>query len=283
MSNSDQSSLGTVIPVYIKNPSDWIQLRRALDSIRRQTLLPAEIVLTDDSDEEYHSDVIKVIDEYPELSVTIARNTDKRGISTNSNNGLTLIHSDYVHVLHQDDWLESPTAYKRAMDFFHKNSETFLFLGSARDGRIFTPKFELTALLGNNQFGGPSGVIFPSNSKILFDSDFEMLCDIDFVYRLILKLGLPKVLEGNIVQYGYSEDQAQRRISRDSISSELKLIQLKHGLKRYKMFMASFQGKKIQETYSLLDSLINSSTKVYEKIMLQIIMKLISLQSKFKR
>jgi hypothetical protein len=277
-----RDTLGTVIPVYIKNSSDWSQLRRALNSIRIQTQLPDAVLITDDSDSRNYSTLIELVREFSDLPISVVRNLTNRGISENSNNGLNLIKAKFVHVLHQDDWLGSENTYERAKHILSKNPEKFILLGSSGSGGVSTPKFEITALVGNNQFGGPSGVIFPSNLGVSFDPRLEMLCDVDFVYRLVLISGTPMILQGNQIRYGISDDQAQRHISRASISEEIKLILPKHGLSRYRIFFASFHNKTLRETYMVLDSLQNGTLNVFQRMILKFVKLIISITLKTK-
>lgn len=277
-----RDTLGTVIPVYIKNSSDWSQLRRALNSLRIQTQIPDTVLITDDSDSRNYSTLMELVSEFSDLPISVVRNLTNRGISENSNNGLNLIEAEFIHVLHQDDWLGSKNTYERAKEILSKNPGKFILLGSSGSDGASTPKFEITALVGNNQFGGPSGVIFPSNLEVLFDPKLEMLCDVDFVYRLVLISGAPIILQGNQIQYGISDDQAQRRISRTSISEEIKLILPKHGLSRYRIFTASFHNKTLRETYMVLDSLQNGTYNIFQKLILKFVKLIISITLKIK-
>lgn len=277
-----RDTLGTVIPVYIKNSSDWSQLRRALNSLRIQTQIPDTVLITDDSDSRNYSTLMELVSEFSELPISVVRNLTNRGISENSNNGLNLIEAEFIHVLHQDDWLGSKNTYERAKEILSKNPGKFILLGSSGSDGASTPKFEITALVGNNQFGGPSGVIFPSNLEVLFDPKLKMLCDVDFVYRLVLISGAPIILQGNQIQYGISDDQAQRRISRTSISEEIKLILPKHGLSRYRIFTASFHNKTLRETYMVLDSLQNGTYNIFQKLILKFVKLIISITLKIK-
>ena len=277
MIQPSRNNLGTVIPVYIKNSSDWNQLRRALNSLRIQTQKPDTVLITDDSDSRNHSALMEVVIEFSDLPILVVRNLTNRGISENSNNGINLIKAKFIHILHQDDWLGSEKTYERAIEILSKNPEKFILLGSSGAGGVSIPKFEITALVGNNQMGGPSGVIFPSSFEVLFDQKLKMLCDVDFVYRLVLLSGVPVILQGSQIRYGVSDDQAQRHIPRAAISEEIKFILHKHGLSRYQIFAASFHDKSLQETYLVLDSLQNGSSDLFQRVILKFVKFVISI------
>jgi len=272
MSNSFEFSLGTVIPVFIKKPTDWDQLRRALTSLKNQTLLPEIVLLSDDSIDDNHETFARISAEFEELNIQTIRNSGDRGISNNSNNGISHVKSSFIHVLHQDDWLIDSDAYQNLGKILVDNPEQFVFLGSQKSEQIHMPVFDVTALVGNNQVGSPSGVIFPSSLRIFFDPDFHMLCDVDFFYRLNLVLGEPVILEGAIIENGISDDQAQRSIIYEDFVNELKFILRKHQVSRIRIFLKSISGRPIDETYAILDSLRNSSEKAPYRIFFKLAM-----------
>jgi glycosyltransferase involved in cell wall biosynthesis len=266
MSDTSEYSLGTVIPVFIKKPGDWDQLRKALTSLKNQTVLPEIVLLSDDSINDNSKAFIQLCIEFKELNIHSIRNFGDHGISNNSNNGIRNVKTSFIHVLHQDDWLIDYDAYQNLYKILVKNPQRFVFLGSRKSQKIHKPVFDLTALVGNNQVGSPSGVIFPSNLGMFFDPDLHMLCDVDFFYRLNLVLGQPIVLEGAVIENGISDDQAQRSIKYENIVSELKLILRKHQVSRMRIFFHSISGRPSDQTYAILDSLRNSSENALYRV-----------------
>ena len=269
--------LTTVIPVFIKNDSDWMQLRRVLVSIRNQSLLPKSVVLTDDSPQEFSNILRFFLSEFIDLDIELSKNLGTRGISSNSNNGIKSVRTRYVHVLHQDDWLVDKNAYRDASRLLERNANQFILLGRQTAAGFVNPKFDITALVGNNQFGSPSGVIFPLSTEILFDPELKMLCDVDFVYQLFLLLGPPLILNGAVVENGFSEDQAQRLITREELVNELKLILEKHDISRFRVFVSAFRRRPSTETFAILDSLKSSSDSYLKSWFFQLSMRILSL------
>lgn len=259
MSETLEYSLGTVIPVFIKKPADWDQLRKALLSLKNQTVLPEIVLLSDDSIDDNREAFIKFCAEFKELNIHVVRNSGHRGISSNSNNGIRHVKTSFIHVLHQDDWLVDFDAYRNICNILVKDPQQYVLLGSQKSQEIHKPVFDLTALVGNNQVGSPSGVIFPSNLGVFFDTDLHMLCDVDFFYQLSLALGEPTVLEGAIIENGISIDQAQNSITYEDFVKELKLILQKHQVSRMRILFNSFSCRPINQTYAVLDSLRNST------------------------
>ena len=272
MSDGFEYSLGTVIPVFIKKPADWGQLRRALASLQRQTVLPEVVFLSDDSINHNHDAFIQIYAEFSELNIHSSRNLGNRGISSNSNNGIRSVETSFIHVLHQDDWLIDYNAYQNLREIFTKNSQQFALLGTRKSQEVHKPVFDLTALVGNNQVGSPSCVVFPAHIGMLFDPDLNMLCDVDFFYRLGLVLGEPTILEGALIENGISDDQAQRSITREDFVNELKLILRKHQVSRMRIFFKSLYGRPSPQTYAILDSLRNSSEKIPHRVFFNLAM-----------
>lgn len=272
MSNGLEYSLGTVIPVFIKKPADWDQLRRALSSLKNQTVLPEIVLLSDDSVDDNRETFSRIAAEYKKLNIQVIRNSGERGISSNSNNGIRHVKTSFIHVLHQDDWLIDFDAYRIICKLLVKNPQRYVLLGSQISEEIHRPVFDLTALVGNNQVGSPSGVIFPSNLGIFFDPDLHMLCDVDFFYRLNLALGEPVVLEGAVIKNGISDDQAQRTITYDDFVNELRFIIRKHKVSRMRIFLKSISGRPLSQTYAILDSLRNSSEKTQYRMFFKLAM-----------
>lgn len=272
MSNCSEYSLGTVIPVFIKKPADWDQLRRALLSLKNQTVLPVIVLLSDDSVDDNCEMLTRIAEEFKELNIHVIRNSGERGISNNSNNGIRYVKTSFIHVLHQDDWLVDFDAYRIICKLLVKNPQRYVLLGSRVSQQIHRPVFDLTALVGNNQVGSPSGVIFPSNLGVFFDPGLHMLCDVDFFYRLNLALGEPIVLEGAVIENGISDDQAQRSITYENFVNEIKFLLQKHKVSRIRIFLKSISGRPLDQTYAILDSLRNSSEKAYYRMFFKLAM-----------
>jgi glycosyltransferase involved in cell wall biosynthesis len=272
MNNAFEYRLGTVIPVFIKKPADWDQLRRALTSLKNQTVLPEIVLLSDDSVDENCETFTQIAAEFEELNIHAIRNSGERGISHNSNNGIRHVETSFIHVLHQDDWLIDFDAYRMLCKTLNKNPQQYVFLGSRKSQVIHRPVFDLTALVGNNQVGSPSGVIFPSSVGIFFDPELHMLCDVDFYYRLNLLLGEPLVLKGAIIENGISDDQAQLSIAYEDFVKELKYILRKHRVSRIRIFFKSIFGRPFDQTYAILDSLRNSTEKAPYRVFFKLAM-----------
>ena len=245
------SSLSVVIPVYLQNQRDLKFLERCLDSIRSQTLFPSEIIITDDSERFFDEELKELISNYHELKVTLSRNDGKHGISQNSNNGMRLAKSKFVQVLHQDDWLVDTNFYRDLEQSLNISANTYFLLPWKRLNFYSVPQFDLTALFGNNRVGGPSGVIFPNDSSLSFDEELSMLCDVDFVYRLLIKFGSPRIFHRYVIEYGVSEGQAQNQISSSEFLNEIRRLFTKHKLSAGKILFLALTRYPPEVTYGI--------------------------------
>jgi hypothetical protein len=181
-------------------------------------------------------------------------NFGSRGISSNSNNGIRHVQSQYIHILHQDDWLIDTDTYKE-LAHYGLSDTSFLLLPGKRLDRSFIPKFDLTALLGNNRFGGPSGLIFRRDSAVFFDEGLSMLCDVDFVFQLYKKFDKPRVFERFVIEYGVSEGQAQNHIGQDQFAREVKTVFAKHKPNRWRISLIALLRYRSDSTYAIVKNL----------------------------
>ena len=248
-------TLGVIIPVFVNNFEGETQLYRALGSISRQSRRPSEVILTLDNPEPDDSLFTRLRGDFSELNISVVKNLELRGISSNSNNGMRLTQSNYIHILHQDDWLIDTNVYQEIAEYLHTHADCFFLLPWKRLDSVSKPTFDLTALLGNNRFGGPSGIIFPGDSSIFFDERLSMLCDVDFVFQLHKKFGRPRVFERVVLEYGVSAGQAQNHIGQDEFSRELDTIFAKHKPNKWKILSTALLRYKSDDIYAMVKNL----------------------------
>jgi len=254
MSESGRVTLAVIIPVFVNNLEGETQLYRALESVSRQSVLPSEVVLTVDKPRREDSLFTRLRRDFSELHILVVMNIGPRGISSNSNNGIRHVRSQYIHILHQDDWLIDANTYKE-LENYALSDMSFLLLPGKRLNRFSIPKFDLTALLGNNRFGGPSGLIFPRDSTVFFDEELSMLCDVDFVFQLYKKFGKPEVFERFVIEYGVSDGQAQNHIGQDQFAREVKTVFAKHKPNKSKISLIALLRYQSDSTYSIMKNL----------------------------
>ncbi len=243
--------ISVVIPVYLRTFDDLTYLKRALTSLAIQEYAPYQVIISIDLCFNYDA-MGKLLAEFSKvLKLESFENLTPKGISSNSNNGLRQVRGDLIHVLHQDDALASPSVYHEiAESFLSKGSRLFL-LTARRLDRVYRPAFDLTALVGNNRFGGPSGLIFVASEDLSFDPNLTMLCDIDLLYRLSQKFGSPEIVPSISISYGVSENQAQNRIGIQEFEREVRFLLSKTGVKPIRVFFCMLHLRDVSQFFAI--------------------------------
>jgi glycosyltransferase involved in cell wall biosynthesis len=266
------STLSVVIPVYLRNQNDLLFLKRSLDSIYLQTLFPCEVIISNDSSPSFDGELKQLISNYHKLKITFVRNSSERGISKNSNNGMRLAKSNFIHVLHQDDWLIEPNFYQELELSLTSSVRSFFLLPWRQLQVFYTPQFDLTALVGNNRVGGPSGVIFPNEPYHSFDEELSMLCDVDFVYRLFKRFGKPQIFGKPVIEYGVSDVQAQNQITSSEFSNELRKLFAKHKLSSGRILFVALTRFQPEVSYGIAKHLGSLPTRFFTRVSISVAM-----------
>ncbi len=80
-----------------------------------------ELIITDDSPDD---SVWEVVESYRHrLPVVYFRNTPAHGMPANWNTGYDKASGEYIKILHDDDWLETPLALRKMADALDANPE----------------------------------------------------------------------------------------------------------------------------------------------------------------
>jgi len=196
-------------------------LKRLLDSISIQTYRHFEVVITDDSPD---VDVQELAEQHP-LSPQIRyfKNQGRLGTPENWNEGIRRAKSNWIKIMHDDDWFSGPDSLLHFADAIRKGENRFYFsaYSNAHPGGRVRPvvisEFHLHALQRNpvkllaaNRVGPPSVVIFKKDMSILFDHRMQWLVDIDFYIRYLAIHPSAGYIAMNLVQIGISESQVTR-------------------------------------------------------------------------
>ncbi|WP_081447267.1 glycosyltransferase family 2 protein [Corynebacterium efficiens] len=128
--NSKNVSFSVLIPFF----NDSATIRRALDSISNQTLLPAEVIIVDDASTEVENAKLReILIEYSHLQPSLIVLPENQGPSTARNAGWKNATADFVAFLDADDsW--HPSKLELQANTLQKNPEIVL-LGTARSYR----------------------------------------------------------------------------------------------------------------------------------------------------
>ena len=207
-------SVSVIIPTHDRRDV----VRRAIDSVLRQTHAPHEVIVVDDgSTDGTGSDLTR---DYPEIVVLRQQN---RGVSAARNAGIAQASGEWIAFLDSDDeWL--PEKLQRQVDLVAGDADAVLCHCDEiwiRDGKRVNPG-KRHAKSGGRIFRAclPLCAISPSASLIrrtlfddvgLFDEGLPACEDYDMWLRVCSRYPVHFVDEALVVKYGGHEDQLSRR------------------------------------------------------------------------
>ena len=222
-------SIGVVIPTFIESPEALARLNVTLDSILSQEFAPKQIVVSDDSPSKFSNVVQELCISKRGITVEYIKHLGAPGVSANSNHGISYLNTEFIHCLHQDDYLKNSNCYSSVKTILGNQSNSWVLLGGVASSTRIIPalingRLPLEMNLGINTIGGPSAVIFPSLPEVRFSENFSMLCDVKLFLDLQDILGPPAVLDSVEIVYQMGEWQLQKRISDSEVISELLIL-----------------------------------------------------------
>jgi len=206
--------ISVIIPTYNRSA----MLLRALESVRRQTLPPTEIIVVDDGSTD---DTAKVITrEFPEVQYIHQENS---GVSSARNTGINAARGEWIAFLDSDDeWL--PTKLGEQVKALHHQPEYRISHTAEiwiRHGRQVNP------MKKHRKYGGyifqqclPLCIISPSSVIIhrsvfqevgMFDESLPACEDYDLWLRICARYPVLYIEKPLIVKYGGHLDQLSRR------------------------------------------------------------------------
>jgi glycosyltransferase involved in cell wall biosynthesis len=214
-------NISAVIPVYIENFSQIELLKRSLNSIREQTALPNEVIISDNSLDKVFTRQIKDLIDKEQLGIKYFSNLEALGAARNTNFAVEKTCSDLVHILHQDDYIINSKLYEVVSDIFSKNRNMWLMAQGKVGDRILDSKFDLTTKFGFNELGGPSSLFVLKENYIPSNSNYRMLFDVVNYHEYYLKMGDPYILKGVNIQFSEHKDQLSKKVTSREVLVEL--------------------------------------------------------------
>ncbi|MFO7841377.1 MAG: glycosyltransferase family A protein [Fidelibacterota bacterium] len=207
--------ISVIIPV--RNRPE--KIRRALDSVIAQKVLPAEILVIDDGSTD---NTPEVLDSY--LSVIKVLKQDNKGVSSARNRGIYEAAGTWIAFLDSDDeWkaekLQLQTAYleKHPEIRILQTEETWI-----RNGKFVNPPKKYLKKGGNifkasleNCIVSPSTVICQRSLLMEtggFDESLPVCEDYDLWLRIAACCHIPLLPEATVIKYGGHKDQLSTRI-----------------------------------------------------------------------
>lgn len=223
-----------VIPTWEQHGCGAIFLEQLLDSIKNQTFLDYEIIISDHSISDEIENLCKL--KFCFLNINYFRNKEKRGNSpANVNNGLRMSSGEIIKVMFQDDFFINFDSLK-IIDAFFKNNKPGWALNSfchvnnnntKKKYRYMTPVWNDKIIEGKNTIGCPSGLSFLNHDILFFEEELVYLMDCEYYYQLYNRYGLPHIIKDTLTATRIHKSQISSTRKRDS-KKELEIIKRKH-------------------------------------------------------
>lgn len=221
MRRQEDLSFTTVIPVYLDSGLPLDVFRKTIASVLNQSLLPREIIISDDSTCTRVREFLDSLEKPSGVSIKYVRNTGKRGVSSNSNFGAKHAQGQLLHFLHADDLIIDSDTYLSCLEIFEASDVNWRLLSGQTNAITTVPDVHQMNLFGINSIGGPSSIVIRSSSFLGFDENLSMIMDIEYIDRTFEMLGAPYVSKEVSIEYGVGSWQIQRTINSKKIEEEL--------------------------------------------------------------
>ncbi|HTB30405.1 MAG TPA: glycosyltransferase family 2 protein [Bacteroidia bacterium] len=173
-------------------------LRKVLESIRIQTFMDFELIITDDSPDKAVEVLLNEFDFNNKLKYM--HNPVPLGSPANWNYGISIAKGKYIKILHTDDFFISDKSLEKYVELMEKNPQAYFGFSASQVWSIATnekqtfsclPKqleriqTEPDLLFFRNVIGGPSAIIYRRDINMEYDRNLKWLVDIDFYIRVL--------------------------------------------------------------------------------------------------
>ena len=213
--NNAIEEISVIIPTY--NRCDL--LKRAINSVIKQTITPKEIIIVDNGSTDQTYQMVSSL--FPEINYFIEQ---KRGVSAARNKGILASKSKWIAFLDSDDaW--KPTKLEKQMEFSVFNKDKYRIIHT--DEIWYRNKKFLNQLKKHKKSGGnifknslqlccisPSSVVLKKQifeEYGLFDENLEVCEDYDMWIRITAKEEVGFLDSPLVLKYGGHSDQLSKK------------------------------------------------------------------------
>lgn len=227
--------LSVAIPCWSMNGAGHDMLEYNFQILKQQTFKEFEVVVTDHS-EDFEIESLCKVWKYL-LNITYIRNENFRGYPAhNTNLGIKNCSGDYIKLLCQDDFLFGNDALEKIyknisekdsdwmfMSYWHSNDRKNLY-------RHYTPYYN-TNIAFVNTFGTPSALTIKNKDVPEFDINLKSMYDCEFYYQMIMKYGMPKIVnDATMINYLHGNQTTNSLINNEVLRKEEEYVRSKHCL-----------------------------------------------------
>ena len=213
--NKAIEEISVIIPTY--NRCDL--LKRAINSVIKQTITPKEIIIVDNGSTDQTYQMVSSL--FPEINYFIEK---KRGVSAARNKGILESKSKWIAFLDSDDaW--KPTKLEKQMEYSVFNQDKYRIIHT--DETWYRNKKFLNQLKKHKKSGGnifknslqlccisPSSVVLKKqifDDYGLFDENLEVCEDYDMWIRITAKEEVGFLDSPLVFKYGGHSDQLSKK------------------------------------------------------------------------
>ena len=213
--NKAMEEIAVIIPTY--NRCDL--LKRAINSVIKQTITPKEIIIVDNGSTDQTYQMVSSL--FPEINYFIEK---KRGVSAARNKGILESKSKWIAFLDSDDaW--KPTKLEKQMEYSVFNQDKYRIIHT--DETWYRNKKFLNQLKKHKKSGGniftnslqlccisPSSVVLKKqifDDYGLFDENLEVCEDYDMWIRITAKEEVGFLDSPLVLKYGGHSDQLSKK------------------------------------------------------------------------
>ena len=250
--NKAIEEISVIIPTY--NRCDL--LKRAINSVIKQTITPKEIIIVDNGSTDQTYQMVSSL--FPEINYFIEK---KRGVSAARNKGILESKSKWIAFLDSDDaW--KPTKLEKQMEYSVFNQDKYRIIHT--DENWYRNKKFLNQLKKHKKSGGnifknslqlccisPSSVLLKKqifDDYGLFDENLEVCEDYDMWIRITAKEEVGFLDSPLVLKYGGHSDQLSKKfwgMDRFRIKSLEKNLKNEHFSKSQKINVLDTLIKKL--------------------------------------
>ena len=213
--NKAIEEISVILPTY--NRCDL--LKRAINSVIKQTITPKEIIIVDNGSTDQTYQMVSSL--FPEINYFIEK---KRGVSAARNKGILESKSKWIAFLDSDDaW--KPTKLEKQMEYSVFNQDKYRIIHT--DETWYRNKKFLNQLKKHKKSGGnifknslqlccisPSSVVLKKqifDDYGLFDENLEVCEDYDMWIRITSKEEVGFLNSPLVLKYGGHSDQLSKK------------------------------------------------------------------------
>ncbi len=220
-----------IIPLHDPALSQASHLRRLLSSLKSQSEMPKEIILSANHPITYLDTLLDEI----QLGVnTKYILNSSKGAAENLNFLSDCVKTSLTKIMFQDDFFADDRALEVMKRKMQEDQTRWVatacnhyYEDAKITGRYFKPRYNHRISKGINSIGAPSVVMFQTNTEIRFQEKMVYMFDCEWYLQMRHKIGKPSILKNPLITIGIHSNQATHW-AKDELKSEVAFTKKMH-------------------------------------------------------